>query len=74
MAHVACRNHGFDFSPKEFLESRDQIDLEFVGIFENLRVEQDLVRLTEAEVELVLVEKLFVCLQLNQYKPHFRAY
>jgi len=44
------------------LQSRYEVDLEFVGIFEDLRVEEDLVGFAEAEVELVLVEELFVCL------------
>ena len=45
---------------KNFFKSRDKIDLEFVRIFEDLRVDEDLVGLAEAEVELVLVQKLFV--------------
>jgi hypothetical protein len=51
-------------SSKNLLESPDQIDLEFVCIFEDLRVEQDLVGFAEAEVELVLVEEFFVGLQM----------
>lgn len=60
MAHVACRDHGFDLSSKQLLESRDQINLEPVGILEDLRVEQDLVGLAEAKLQLVLVKELFV--------------
>jgi hypothetical protein len=74
VAHVACRNHGLDFSPEEFLESRNQIDLEFVGIFENLRVEQDLVGFAEAEVELVLMEKFLVCLNTMLVSNHCRLF
>jgi hypothetical protein len=62
VAHVARRDHGFDLPTKHFLQSRDQVNLEFVGILEDLRVEQDLVGFAEAELELVLVEELFVCL------------
>jgi hypothetical protein len=47
---------------EHFLQARDEVDFEFVGIFEDLRVEEDLVGLAEAEVEFVLVEEFFVCL------------
>jgi hypothetical protein len=68
VAHVACRDHGLDFAPKDFLESSDQVDLEFVCIFEDLRVEQDLVGFAEAEIELVLVEQFFVRLENCQLR------
>jgi hypothetical protein len=63
VAHVARRDHGLDFASKDFLESSDQVDLEFVCIFEDLRVEQDLVGFAEAEIKLVLVEQFFVRLE-----------
>jgi hypothetical protein len=46
------------------LQSRDEVDLEFVGIFEDLRIEDHLVGFAEAEVELVLVQELFVGLTI----------
>ena len=64
MAHVACRYHGLDLSAEYFLQSRDEVDLEFVGIFEDLRIEDHLVGFAEAEVELVLVQELFVGLTI----------
>jgi hypothetical protein len=63
MAHVARRNHGLYLPSEDFLQSRDEIDLELVGILEDLRVEQDLIRFAKAEVELVLVKQLFVGLR-----------
>jgi hypothetical protein len=64
VSHVARRNHRLDLPTQNLLQSRDQIDLELVRIFEDLRVEQDLVGFAEAEVELVLVEEFFVGLAL----------
>lgn len=64
MAHVARRNHGFDLSTKNFLQSRDEVDLESVGIFEDLRIEEHLVGFAEAKVELILVEQLLVSLTM----------
>jgi hypothetical protein len=64
VSHVARRDHGLNLASENLLESPDQVDLEFVCIFEDLRVEQDLVGLAEAEVELVLVEEFFVRLTL----------
>jgi hypothetical protein len=62
VAHVACGYHGLYFSAKQFLQARDEVDFELVGIFEDLRVEEDLVGFAEAKVEFVLVEEFFVCL------------
>jgi hypothetical protein len=55
------RDHRLDFSAAEhLLQSPDDVDLEFVGILQDLGIEQDLVGLAEAEVEFVLIEQLFV--------------
>jgi hypothetical protein len=62
VAHVACGNHGLYLSAKQFLQARDEVDLELVGIFEDLRVEENLIGFAEAEVEFILVEEFFVCL------------
>jgi hypothetical protein len=62
VAHVAGGDHGFDFCAEHLLEAPDEVDFEFVGIEQDGRVEEDLVGLAEAKVELVLVEQLFVCL------------
>ena len=63
MSHVALRDHGLDFCAQHFLQPPHEVDFEFVGILQDGRVEQDLVGLAESEVELVLVEQLFVGLQ-----------
>lgn len=60
MAHVALGDHGFYFGAEDLLQTADEVDLEFVGILKDSGVEQDLVGLAETEVELVLVEQLFV--------------
>jgi hypothetical protein len=60
MAHVACGDHGFYRPAEHLLQSRHEVDLELIRIFEDLGVEEDLVGFAEAEVELVLVEELFV--------------
>jgi hypothetical protein len=65
VAHVACGDHGLYLAAKQLLQARDEVDLEFVGIFKDLRVEDDLVGFAEAEVEFVLVEEFFVCLYEN---------
>jgi hypothetical protein len=60
-ANVTLRDHRLDFSAAEhLLQSPDDVDLEFVGILQDLGIEQDLVGLAEAEVEFVLIEQLFV--------------
>jgi uncharacterized protein (DUF427 family) len=41
-----------------------------VGILEDLVVEEDLVGFAEAELQLVLVEQLFVSLAPSQYIPY----
>ena len=45
------------------MQAGDEVDLGLEGIVEDLRVEQDLVGLAEAKVELVLVEQLLVRLE-----------
>jgi hypothetical protein len=40
-----------------------------VGILEDLVVEEDLVGFAEAELQLILVEQLFVSLSPSQYIP-----
>ena len=62
MSHIARRDHGLDLAAKHLLQSRKEVNLEVVGILEDLRVEEDLVWFAEAEVEFVLVQLLFVCL------------
>jgi len=60
MSHVACSNHGLHLTTEHFLQSCDEVDFASVRIFENLRVEKDLVGFTEAKVEFILMEELFV--------------
>jgi hypothetical protein len=64
VAHVALGDHGLYFCAEHFLEAPDEVDLELVRILQDGRVEEDLVGFAEAEVELVLVEQLFVGLQI----------
>jgi hypothetical protein len=63
VAHVALGDHGLYFGTEHFLEAPDEVDLELVCILQDGRVEEDLVGLAEAKVELVLVEQLFVGLR-----------
>src|SRR5690242_1547430 len=63
VAHVALSDHGFYFCAEDLLQAADKVDLKFICILQDRRVEQDLVRLAETEVELVLVEQLLVCLR-----------
>lgn len=60
MSHVACRDHRLDLATQDFFEARDKVNFEFVGILEDLGIEEDLVGFAEAEVELVLVKQLLV--------------
>ena len=53
-------DHGFYFCAENFFEAADKVDLEFVGILQDSRVEEDLVGLAKSKIELVLVEQFFV--------------
>jgi hypothetical protein len=60
VAHVALGDHGLYFCAEDLLEAPDEVDFELVRILQDGRVEEDLVGLAKTEVELVLVEQLFV--------------
>jgi hypothetical protein len=69
VAHVARRDHGLHLSAEHALDARYEVDLVIVGILEDLVVEEDLVGFAEAELQLILVEQLFVSLSPSQYIP-----
>lgn len=60
VAHGALGDHGLDLALENGLQALDQVDFGAVGIFEDGAVEQDLIGLAEAKLDLILVHQLAV--------------
>ena len=64
MSHIAGCNHGLYFCAKHFFETSNDVDFKFVCVEKDRGIEEDLVGLAESEVELILVEQLFISLYI----------